>query len=905
MTGRHDFGLLDAQLETLLDLPPPERQARLSQLDRTEPALAEVLRKLLAIAAEVETNELRRSGQRLAQVADDAPPPPIPGYRLDGEIGRGGMATVYAGHREVAGARQAVAIKVLRAALPSAPERARFINEQRILARLRHPHIATLLDVGEVEARPYMVLERIDGAPIDQRLAPTAQDLPRVLDALEAIADAVAAAHALLVIHRDIKPSNVLVDDHGTVKLIDFGIAKTLDDGDRLHGDRTATGSAPLTLRYASPEQVGGQPVGVGSDIYQLGLLAYRLLTGGWPWADGEHDWPRARLDPSIEPVPPSLRIADPAHRRRIAGDLDAIVLKCLRHGPGERYGTAAELRDDLARHREGRPVAARRQTLRYRTSRFVRRHRVGVVLAAAAALLIVAGIAATALLAARNLEHAARIARVLDTFTAMLTEADPYQGAPGKVTVGQVADAAGERLLASPSGDAVFDLALLERFAGLQGDLRNSTQQLALLARAREVAVSVPGDTDAPARIAAAEIGALAQADRYDEAERALADYRQRWPGPLPPRLSLAEARFAADRGELDVADRMLDALLPRIPAEQRVLRYDVLVERGYLLNRRARYAEALAVFEEAGRLLDPDDLAQRRVALRHRANYANALGLAGRHREAVVELSALRDEYAERLGPAHPRVLQLAVNAAQMLALSARPREALAVLLGLDPDAVARLDPRLRAMVDVQLGRAALLGGRPERALPAYVDALQGTVAVIGPASPGLAPYLEPLAWALFEIGEDALAAEVAIRARQLDPQHMVVADIVLELVALRLPLAGRPDPEFPGRLTSDCDRVEHAVLRARIAGDGAATLPAQVPADCGALSALRLETLGLAWDAPPDAPTERRLNSPLLARLGVPSALAPAPLQPAERARIEDWLRAMDAAAASSNP
>ncbi len=899
MTGRYDFGVLDAQLEMLLELPLPQQQARLSQLDRTEPALAEVLRKLLAIAAEVETHELRRSGQRLARVADEAPPPEIPGYHLDGEIGRGGMATVYAGHREVAGATQDVAIKLLRAGLPSALDRARFLNEQRILARLRHPHIATLLDAGVVGERPYMVLERIDGAPIDQRLAPTPSDLPRVLDALEAIADAVATAHAHLVIHRDIKPSNVLVDDRGAVKLIDFGIAKVLDEAERLQGERTATGGAPLTLRYASPEQVGGQPVGVGSDIYQLGLVAYRLLTGAWPWADAEHDWPRMRLDPAVEPVPPSRRIADPAHRRRIAGDLDAIILKCLRHAPGERYRTAAELRDDLLRHREGRPVSARRQTWRYRATRFARRHRVGVALGAAAALLLAVGIAAAALIAARNLEHAARIARVLDALTAMLTEADPYQGAPGEVTVGQVADAAGERLLAAPSGDPMFDLALLERFADLQGDLRNSAQQLALLARARALAAELPQDAAAPARIAAAEIGALAQADRYDEAERALADYRARWPGPLPPRLALTEVRFAADRGELGEAGRLLDALQPRIAPGQRVLRYDVLVERGYLLNRQARYQDALAVFEEAGRLLDPADLAQRRIALRHRANYANALGLAGRHGEAVERLAELRHEYAQRLGSNHPRVLQLAVNVAQMQVLSARPQEALSTLLGLDRDVVAALDPRMRSMVGVQLGRAALFAGRPDLVMPAYIGALEAAAAVIGPAAPGLAPYVEPLAWALFEFGEEALAAEVAARARILDPQNMVVADIVLELVAARTALPGRPDPGFTARLTFECDRVEHAVLRARLTGDGSASLPARVPADCDAPSAMRLEALGLAWDAPPGTPAERSMDSPLLARLGGRAA-PPVQLAAAERARIQAWLQSMDAAA-----
>ncbi|MCU0755708.1 MAG: serine/threonine protein kinase [Xanthomonadales bacterium] len=903
MTGRHDLAALDAQLEQLLELPLPERQARLSELDRTEPDLAEVLRKLLRITAEVETRELRRAGEQLALVAEAAAIPRIPGYVVDGEIGRGGMATVYAGHREVAGVQQAVAIKVLRAGLQTPIDRARFVNEQRILARLRHPHIATLLDIGVVDEQPYMVLERIDGAPIDTRLHATLADLPKVLDALEAIIDAIDAAHAHLIVHRDIKPGNVLIDADGTVKLIDFGIAKNLDEAAGLHAERTATGHAPLTLRYASPEQLCAQPVGIASDLYQFGLLAYRLLSGGWPWPDTEQAWPIARLDAAIEPQPPSRHIANPAHRRRVAGDLDAIVLKCLRRAPGERYRHAAELREDLQRHRTHRPVLARQQTWRYRSLRYVHRHRLGVVVGAAAGLLLLAGVMATASLAARNAEHAARIDRVLDSFTELLTQADPYQGAPGSVTVGQVVDVAGERLLAAPTADPAFDLALLERFAAVQGDLQNADQQLALLARARELAERLLQDPDAAARIAAAEIAARVQASRYAEAESALAAFRQRWPGPLPLRLALNEARLSSDRGDLAAADLLIDALLARVPAEDRLLRYDVLVERGYLLSRRARYVDALQVFEEAGRLLDLGDLRQRRLALRHRANLANALGHAGRPGEAAPQFAALHAEYAERLGHQHPRVLQLAINQAQMQTLSAQPHAALATLLALEPAAIATLDARTRSMAQVQIGRAALFAGDAARVMPAYVDALESAASVIGVDSPGLAPYVEPLAWALFEFGEDELAVEVAQRARTLDPAVTIASDIVLELLASRVSVSGRPDPEFPGRLESACDRVEYAVLAARLNARPVA-LPESVPADCGAPSAQRLEALGLHWDAPPTMAVDRRMDSPLIARLRGAGLPADARLAPAERARIQAWIEAMDTARAAAD-
>ncbi len=896
MTGQRDFALLDAQLEQLLELPLPEQQARLSELDRTEPELAEVLRKLLQITAEVETRELRRSGEQLALIAEATPIPELPGYTITGEIGRGGMATVYAGHRELAGAPQAVAIKLLRAGLQSPIDRDRFINEQRILARLRHPHIATLLDVGVLGTQPYMVLQRIDGAPIDQRLAPTLADLPKLLDALLAIVDAIDTAHAHLIVHRDIKPGNVLIDADGTVKLIDFGIAKHLD-GAGLRCERTATGQEPLTLRYASPEQLAGEPVGVASDLYQIGLLAYRLLSGGWPWSDTDAPFPLARLDPALDPLPPSRHLGDPAHRRRVAGDLDAIVLKCLRRDPRERYRSAAELREDLQRQRDQRPVLARRQTWRYRATRFLQRHRLGAVVAAALLLLAGAGVTATGVLAARNAEHAARIARVLDTVTLMLTEADPYQGAPASVTVGQVVDAAAARLLATPSGDAVFDLAMLERFAELQGDLQRSDAQLALLARAADLAHAVD-DPAARPRIAAARIQALAQAGRYAEAEQALADDAAHWPQPLPPKLALTQARIASDRGLLDLAETQLAALLARTPVEQRLLRYDILIEQSYLHGRRARHAEALMLVEQAGRLLDPDDLRQRRLALRYRAVLANALGLAGRHTEAMAQLEQLRAEYAERLGPRHHRVLQLGVNLAQMQTLSARPQQALQTLLALDTAALRQQSPQIRAWAGTQLGRAALFGGAPARVMPAYVDALEDAVHSSGPAAPGLAPYVEPLAWALFEFGEDALAVELAQRARRLDPAGTVVSDLLLELLVTTRPIPGRPDPAFRERLRAECDRVEFAVLAARL-GQPVASLPTRVPGDCGAPSALRLEALGLRWEAPPGVPAERRMDSPLIAHLSGAGRPAEARLLDAERQRLVAWMQAMDQA------
>jgi hypothetical protein len=228
----------------------------------------------------------------------------------------------------------------------------------------------------------------------------------------------------------------------------------------------------------------------------------------------------------------------------------------------------------------------------------------------------------------------------------------------------------------------------------------------------------------------------------------------------------------------------------------------------------------------------------------------------------------------------------------------------EALALLEPIDAAAAATLEPTTRGMLGVQRARAALYAGRAERVMADYLDAIESASAAFGSRAAALAPYAEPLAWALFEFGEHALAAEVAMRARTLDPEVTISADILLELVATQVAVPGRPDPAFAARLINECDRVEHAVLRSWLVGERDAPLPTDVPADCGAPEALRLEALGLAWNAPAGIPAERRIDTPLLARLrGAPDD-ARVRLLPAERARIEAWLAAMDAAVAADS-
>lgn len=400
---------LDAQFEALLALPEAAREAHLAGIADVDPGMGNSLRRLLQLMSDSDTRPLRALGAAALEKSDECAPPAIPGYRIERELGRGGMGAVFDAARDLGGGIwQPVAVKVLRRALLSDEELQRFISEQHILARLRHPNIAGLLDVGVADGRPWMALERIEGEPIDQCLQAPAAPVA-VLRAVLQVTEALQQAHALLVVHRDIKPDNVLMDADGRVKLIDFGIAKQLDL--ELDQSLTRTGTAPLTLRYASPEQLLQKPVGVASDLYQLGLLMYQLLTGAWPWNDGAQQFPTQRTRPESEIVPPSKRMPLGPRRRALTGDIDAIILRCLQFEPHQRYGSAAELREDIERHLSHRPVRARRHTRWYLARGVLQRHRLAATIATFVLLLGALVLTAALQSAQRSREHAQSLA--------------------------------------------------------------------------------------------------------------------------------------------------------------------------------------------------------------------------------------------------------------------------------------------------------------------------------------------------------------------------------------------------------------------------------------------------------------------------------------------------------------
>ncbi|MDR3385758.1 MAG: serine/threonine-protein kinase [Rudaea sp.] len=315
------------------------------------------------------------------------------------ELGRGGMGVVWLVERADGQFEQRAALKLIKRGMDSEAVIARFLRERQILARLEHPHIARLLDGGiAADGRPYFAMEYIDGQPLLRYCADRNMKLEDRVSIFLDICTAVQFAHGQLVVHRDIKPSNVLVAADGSVKLLDFGIAKLLAADDANAAAATAIGhDRPLTLAYAAPEQVRGEPVTVATDIYGLGVLLYELLTARRPFDFSDAPTPDevSRAFDAASPAAPSKRVrADaPFAPRRLRGDLDTIVLKALQREPQRRYATVDAFAGDLRRYLSGQPITARRDTAGYRIGKFVGRHRIGVAGAALSAVVLIAAL--------------------------------------------------------------------------------------------------------------------------------------------------------------------------------------------------------------------------------------------------------------------------------------------------------------------------------------------------------------------------------------------------------------------------------------------------------------------------------------------------------------------------------
>lgn len=449
---------------------PAEAQAELLEnLETEEPQVAAILKSLIR---ETGDTDPALDSPAMSKIRETEQPTDLIGrqigkYKLTYLIGIGGMGRVYLADRTDLEAHQQVAIKIISAGFQTEIYKKRFDRERKILSRLNHPHITRIYDGGISEdGTPYIIMEYVEGKPLLEYVADNQLLLSERLELFLDLCDAVDYAHRNFVMHRDLKPGNILVTNHGIVKVIDFGIAKILED-DESGEDLTIMGYIPLTPAYASPEQLKGQPLTVSSDIYSLGVILYELVTGNkpFPGSTKSNIALTERLHHTTSAVKPSTRINPSlttdvkAWQKRVKGDIDNIVLKALKESPEERYGSADQLAEDIRRFGKNYPVSARPESVGYRFRKYAQRNRSLVALGVLLVIALTAGIAATLWQAEKAMEQrdharyeAAKAQEITRFLTDLFAHSDPDQ-AKGDVITSETMLAHGSEKLGELAG--------------------------------------------------------------------------------------------------------------------------------------------------------------------------------------------------------------------------------------------------------------------------------------------------------------------------------------------------------------------------------------------------------------------------------------------------------------------
>ena len=517
---------LSALLDAALDLDPAARAAWLAERRREQPDVAARLESLLARETRADAEGfLDPTRQQTGGDLLASPDAQVLGaWKLERPLGHGGMGTVWLARRRDGRFEGTAAVKFLTFALAGGEGEARFRGEGNALARLTHPNIARLLDAGvSPGGQPYLVLEYVDGAPLDVWCDERRLDVTARLDVFQQVLAAVSHAHANLIVHRDVKPSNILVTKDGTVKLLDFGIAKLLEQAP---GDVTVTKERHLTFDSAAPEQIRGEPVSTATDIYALGILLYQLLTGRHPTNE---DCPtpaaRARAIIEVEPTPLSRAVGDHRLRKIFAGDLDNIVAKALEKDPARRYGTTAAFGEDLTRYVNHLPVSARRATWPYRAGKFVRRNRAAVLAGMVVWLALIGAAVVTALQA-----RAARIQRDAARYQSQRANAQVdfqrlllSEVGDRPMTMGEILDRGRQVLLHESGGDPRFLPSLLVDLSDRYGEIGDRRVRDTLLNKADSIATAL-GATTLMAQVRCDRADGLRTQGKYDEAGAVLA---------------------------------------------------------------------------------------------------------------------------------------------------------------------------------------------------------------------------------------------------------------------------------------------------------------------------------------------------------------------------------------------
>ncbi|HEX9732913.1 MAG TPA: serine/threonine-protein kinase [Thermoanaerobaculia bacterium] len=464
-------------LATILEAPRAKQKALLRKLAADNELIVRELERLLELQDKADHVFERALVPSLSTAgAESLAGRQIGPYRALYRLDRGGMGEVYVAVR-VDDFEQLVAIKVIRTDLRFDEALRRFENERQLLARVAHPSIARLLDGGDTnEGLPYLVMEFVEGEPIDRHCDDPAMPTRERIRLFQKVCHAVAELHRNLIIHRDLKPSNVLVTAGGEPKLLDFGIAKDLSPAASPHAALTQAGqSPPMTLLYASPEQVQGESLTTVSDVYSLGVLLYRILTGRLPY---EVDLRRH------DEVSRAICEQEPVRPGKAAGDIGSILLKALRKRPASRYRTVDDLSDDLDRYLDGYPVRAREGGLAYRAGKFMRRRKLAVAFILLLVLSLVSSLSfwSRAVVerdqAVQEWQRAETIADFLDD---LFKSSQPNADRESELTARQFLDFGRQKLLGEVQN-------ALDVQAELAGTLAETYRNLGYLEEAREL---------------------------------------------------------------------------------------------------------------------------------------------------------------------------------------------------------------------------------------------------------------------------------------------------------------------------------------------------------------------------------------------------------------------------------
>ncbi len=565
---------LNQLLDAALDQPTSRRERWVETLGPEYEALKPRLRDLLARARsaveggfldtlpkfEVDSGDFPE-----LSAGEDRPGDSVGPYRLMRELGSGGMGAVWLAERSDGLIHRPVALKLPHGAWKRAGLAERMAREREILASLTHPNIARLYDVGlTAQGQPFLAIEYVEGQRIDEYCREHDLDPSARLRLFAQVGHAVAYAHAKLVVHRDLKPANILVTADGQVRLLDFGIAKLLEEGQAKATELTELSGRAMTPAYASPEQILGEPLTIASDVYSLGVILYELVSGASPYRPKRES--RGALEDVIlqeEPSPPS-DVADRRFHKSLRGDLDTIVLKALKKKPEDRYSTVHALVDDIDRYLTERPVLARPDSVWYRARKFVARNKLAVGTAGAVLTAIVVGATVVAWQARVALAEKARAEEVKEFIASVFREADPTQGEGKVLSAAELLRQAERRLQDRGAGDPGIQLELLS----ILGESLFGLQENADSARVIERALQLQESAGLPdERLNARLHLLLSQAHEYlgrhDEARRelersfAVLEASGDVASPLYVQAKLHESALGIVFSEYDVAER------------------------------------------------------------------------------------------------------------------------------------------------------------------------------------------------------------------------------------------------------------------------------------------------------------------------------------------------------------